>query len=180
MPQQPRKRPATYHEHVVASYHRRHQQRMEEVPQKSEPVPEVSPPVPVTSAKKHGRKTYKRRTTTGRRAQAKVQSRDSAGRFSFGEIKNFVTAKKLRENIKANVRLSRQGARENSPILRGAGTSKKPVRRRRVVRRGTSERPHKPTQREIQQFHKEHERRVRDRWGVLGMLARRIIGRGEE
>ncbi len=178
MTQQPRKQPVTYNEHVIAAaYHRRQQQKaMEDIPTKPEPVPPIAPASP--RKRTAGRKTYKRRSTSGRRAQAKVQPRDSAGRFSFGEIKDFVTAKKLREQIKANVRLSRQGARENSPILRVTGTPKKPVKRRRVVRRGsTSARPHTPTQREVQQFHKEHEEKVSGRWRVLGILARRIIGK---
>jgi hypothetical protein len=153
------------------------------------PAPPVAPAKPATTRRRKaaattaGRKSYKRRSTTSRKAQAKVQPRDSAGRFSFGQITDFITAKKLRENIKANVRLAKQGARENSPILRGTGPSKKRAlpKRRRVVRRGTAQATgRKPTKREIEQFHQEHEKKVNYRWGVLGQIARRITGREEQ
>lgn len=144
------------------------------------PAPPVVPSKPAQKRRRKaatGRKSYKRRSATSRKAQAKVQPRDSAGRFSFGEIRDFITAKKLRENIKANVRMARAGARQNSPILRGTGATKKRAlpKRRRVVRRGDAQ----ATKREIEQLHKEHEKKVNYRWGVLGQIARRITGREE-
>ena len=152
------------------------------------PAPPVAPAKPAPKRKRNaskstvGRKSYKRRSTTSRRAQAKVQPRDSAGRFSFGQITDFITAKKLRENIKANVRMARAGARENSAVLRRTGPSKKRAlpKRRRVVRRGTAQATgRKPTKREIEQIHREHEKKVNYRWGVLVQIGLFITGKGE-
>jgi hypothetical protein len=173
MTQQPQRRrpvaPNSHGEHITTRYHRRPTE-MEDLPYLPGRAPEDPPPAPVAPAKPApkrrrkaatttaGRKTYPRRLpgqrrVSSRRAQAAVQPRDHRGRFSLGTVKDVVTGKALRDQLRRNVLLARKSARENSPVLNTldhpatTGRRSSGTRRRRRVIRPDERQPHQGTQR---------------------------------